>query len=385
MTSTASTTYVYDGDGNRVEKLGGKIYWYAGGEVLDETDATGSTTNNNFNEYFYFGGSRIARRGSSDNVLYYLADQLGSARVIAKVLAGQNTATMCYDADFEPYGGEHAYTNTCVQNYKFTGKERDTESGLDNFGARYYASTTGRFMSPDWALRPIAVPYATFGDPQTLNLYTYVENSPLNRIDADGHAGTQGGIGAQSGDACSGVGLVCDRDAGGGHLVDYVLGAMSAGEARTVDGNPAQFDVAQNTTQTETQTQTQPKQLSADDVSKGIQSAKEDTGSNAKKSVDFLNSFGTNWKLSGDALRQGLKDSKVDAHGVDKKVDSVSRTGDQVTVQLNKGINLLIYKTKTTITFDVGNKGGRPALVNIQGVEVFHGYHYVPKTDYGPD
>jgi hypothetical protein len=42
-------------------------------------------------------------------------------------------------------------------------------------------------MSPDWALRPIAVPYATFGDPQTLNLYTYVENSPLNRIDADGH------------------------------------------------------------------------------------------------------------------------------------------------------------------------------------------------------
>jgi RHS repeat-associated protein len=60
-------------------------------------------------------------------------------------------------------------------------------SGLDNFGARYYASTTGRFMSPDWALRPTAVPYAKFGDPQTLNLYTYVENSPMDRVDADGH------------------------------------------------------------------------------------------------------------------------------------------------------------------------------------------------------
>ena len=74
-----------------------------------------------------------------------------------------------------------------VFSYKFAGKERDSQSGRDNFGARYYASNTGSFMSPDWALRPVAVPYAKFGDPQTLNLYTYVENSPLDRVDADGH------------------------------------------------------------------------------------------------------------------------------------------------------------------------------------------------------
>ena len=43
---------------------------------------------------------------------------------------------------------------------KFTGKERDTESNLDEFGARYYASTMGRFMTPDWAAKPISVPYA---------------------------------------------------------------------------------------------------------------------------------------------------------------------------------------------------------------------------------
>jgi RHS repeat-associated protein len=71
--------------------------------------------------------------------------------------------------------------------YKFTGKERDVESGLDNFGARYNASSLGRFMTPDWAAKPTTVPYASFGDPQTLNLYSYVENAPLNRIDADGH------------------------------------------------------------------------------------------------------------------------------------------------------------------------------------------------------
>jgi RHS repeat-associated protein len=63
--------------------------------------------------------------------------------------------------------------------YKFTGKERDAESGLDNFGARYMGSTMGRFMSPDWSEEPDTVPYAEFENPQTLNLYSYGRNSPL--------------------------------------------------------------------------------------------------------------------------------------------------------------------------------------------------------------
>lgn len=71
--------------------------------------------------------------------------------------------------------------------YKFTGKERDSESGLDMFGARYYGSSLGRFMTPDWAAKPTAVPYAYFGDPQSLNLYGYVGNNPLKRADPDGH------------------------------------------------------------------------------------------------------------------------------------------------------------------------------------------------------
>ena len=44
-------------------------------------------------------------------------------------------------------------------------------------------------MTPDWAAKPTTVPYAKFGDPQTLNLYAYVENGPVNRVDADGHVG----------------------------------------------------------------------------------------------------------------------------------------------------------------------------------------------------
>jgi RHS repeat-associated protein len=71
--------------------------------------------------------------------------------------------------------------------YQFTGKERDAESGLDYFGARYYGSNMGRFMSPDWADVPAPVPYAKLDDPQSLNLYAYVGNHPTSAIDATGH------------------------------------------------------------------------------------------------------------------------------------------------------------------------------------------------------
>ncbi len=68
-----------------------------------------------------------------------------------------------------------------------SGKERDSETGLDYFGARYYGSSMGRWMSPDWSAGPTGVPYADFSNPQSLNLYTYVGNNPLSRTDADGH------------------------------------------------------------------------------------------------------------------------------------------------------------------------------------------------------
>jgi RHS repeat-associated protein len=75
---------------------------------------------------------------------------------------------------------------------RYTGKERDTESGNDYFGARYYASSMGRFLSPDWSDKPEAVPYADLSNPQTLNLYSYGRNNPLSVTDPDGHC-TSGG------------------------------------------------------------------------------------------------------------------------------------------------------------------------------------------------
>jgi RHS repeat-associated protein len=63
-----------------------------------------------------------------------------------------------------------------------TGKERDTESGLDYFGARYYASSMGRFMSPD----PGKINPKHLMNPQKWNKYAYVLNNPLSLIDPDG-------------------------------------------------------------------------------------------------------------------------------------------------------------------------------------------------------
>jgi len=112
-----------------------------------------------------------------------------------------------------------------------TGKERDAESGNDYFGARYYASTVGRFLSPDWAAKAEPVPYASLDDPQSLNLYSYVRNNPLSRVDADGHAfGVDDLIGALAGGAVgAGVEVVKDLATGEKITAGGVVGAAVGG------------------------------------------------------------------------------------------------------------------------------------------------------------
>lgn len=176
----AGVSYHYDADGLRIEKSSGPMYWPdAAGENLTETDLTGTINE----EYIYFNGQRIARVDQpSGTVHYYFSDHLGSAGVITD--ASGNVQQQNY---YYPYGGLQSSIGSDANHYKFTGKERDTESGLDEFGARYYASPLGRFMTPDWAAKPTAVPYAHYGNPQSLNLYSYVNNNPTTTADPDGH------------------------------------------------------------------------------------------------------------------------------------------------------------------------------------------------------
>jgi RHS repeat-associated protein len=156
------------GDGRRVAKVGSKLYWYGSGNATAE--------------YILFGGNRIAQLPATGNPIYYVEDLLGTSRVITTA-----AGVVCYDADFYPYGGERPYTNTCPQNYKFEGKERDTETGNDDFGARYYSNRFGRWLSADWSSVPAPVPYANLTNPQTLNLYSMVADDPESFADLDGH------------------------------------------------------------------------------------------------------------------------------------------------------------------------------------------------------
>jgi RHS repeat-associated protein len=127
--------------------------------------------------------------GSADATAYYLSDHLGTTQL--EVSSGTTSGTVIggwpvWKGEFTPFGQE-LDTQFTTNNYKFTGKERDTESGNDYFGARYYASSMGRFMSPDWNDDPEAVPYADFTNPQSLNLYSYGGNNPLSKVDQTGH------------------------------------------------------------------------------------------------------------------------------------------------------------------------------------------------------
>src|SRR5487761_2373071 len=64
---------------------------------------------------------------------------------------------------------------------RYAGKERDTESGLDYFGARYYASNMGRMMSPDPGNVGVKIE-----NPQSWNMYSYGLNNPLSFTDPTG-------------------------------------------------------------------------------------------------------------------------------------------------------------------------------------------------------
>jgi RHS repeat-associated protein len=194
------TGYIYDADGTRVAK--GRITAWScdpavngfqttsdyilgpSGEQVTEMamDANNSMAWQHTNVY---AAGKLLATYDNNGLHFYLNDPLGTRRAqtdYAGVLEQTCSSLPFGDALNCSGGNQNAPTE-----HHFTGKERDTESGNDYFGARYYASLMGRFMSPDWAAAPMPVPFAKLENPQTLNLYQYVGNNPLTGIDPDGH------------------------------------------------------------------------------------------------------------------------------------------------------------------------------------------------------
>lgn len=173
ISSAANVNYIYDGDGLRVEKSGVRLYWRSPwGNTLTETATGGGSPV----DYVFFAGRRLARISGS-TVNYFYSDALGTIHTITDA-----TGHPCYDASFTPYGQEVLNPNisqTCSSQYKFTGYEKDNETGNYYAFARYYNPRLDRFLSPD----PVGGETA---DPQSGNGYAYVLNTPCNLVDAFG-------------------------------------------------------------------------------------------------------------------------------------------------------------------------------------------------------
>jgi RHS repeat-associated protein len=136
----------------------------------------------------------------SGTTYFIHADHLGSARLVTNVSGGTNDSM-----DFLPYGEQIA--GNSGTNYKFTGQERDSESGLDYFKARHYASRFGSFMTPD----PLGMGAADLMNPQSLNQYAYVMNNPLNTDDPSGmDPWDEGGFGGFGGGGLGGDCIWCE-------------------------------------------------------------------------------------------------------------------------------------------------------------------------------
>jgi RHS repeat-associated protein len=123
-----------------------------------------------------WAAGRLLGTYDTDGLHFYFDDPLGTRRAqsdYAGVLE-QTCASL-------PSGNAEPCKPTPTE-HLFTGKERDTESGLDYFGARYYGSNMGRFMSPD----PIKITEDRVANPSTLNLYEYAANNPLKYVAPDG-------------------------------------------------------------------------------------------------------------------------------------------------------------------------------------------------------
>ena len=173
IANTGTVSYVYDGEGRRVQKtvalaVTNFVYDATGNLVAEYSNAAPQAAGTQYLFDDHLGSTRLVTDGST--VKRY--DYLPFGEEIPSGMDGRGTD---YGAQVVPP------TTPDVVNQKFTSKERDAETGLDDFGARYYSSAQGRFMSVDPSYESQILEL-----PQTWNRYSYVYNRPTFATDPDG-------------------------------------------------------------------------------------------------------------------------------------------------------------------------------------------------------
>ena len=177
-------SYGYDGEGRRITKV----------ICADASPCVATASGAKVTTYVYDAGGRmVAEYGpvassGTYSASFLTGDHLGSTRMVM-----DSSGSVKEDYDYYPFGEDIAagtggrpslFSSGTYPNspdalpQKFTGKERDAETGLDYFGARYYSGAQGRFTSPD---QPFVDQNPA--DPQSWNLYAYGRNNPLRYID----------------------------------------------------------------------------------------------------------------------------------------------------------------------------------------------------------
>lgn len=194
LTVVNNTHYVYDENGNRIIKT----YNDGNDEVVNyylSNDYEVEITNNDPQSTIIY--KRISA-GDKDNIITIKTKPALNERTIAfqaKDHLGGSTAivdengNLLEQLDYHPYGStriNETYSDF-EESRKFTGKELDEETGLYYFGARYYDSDIGRFISEDPIFINLEDKFLQhLDDPQGLNSYAYTRNNPLKYIDLDG-------------------------------------------------------------------------------------------------------------------------------------------------------------------------------------------------------
>jgi len=182
--SAATACYYYDASGRRVYRTGytndscdatgkrGYVFDLAGHVIVEAN--SGST---DCVIQVYLGERHFGRQGGVATSFYH-SDWLGTVRLVNTDTNPASGAETCTSL---PFGDGLTCNSNYLNVWHFTGKERDAESGLDNFGARYDSSSMGRFMTPD------STAYVKPINPQSWNLYAYARNNPLLYVDPTGN------------------------------------------------------------------------------------------------------------------------------------------------------------------------------------------------------
>jgi RHS repeat-associated protein len=164
------TSFTYDGDGTRAKKSGpnGTTYYY--GALFEKQGSE-------LVKYVFAGDQRVAMV-KSGAVKYFHQDHLGSASVVTDGITGLKIPGE--EAEYLPFGGQRGSSAITVTNYGFTDQEKDPETGLYNYNARFYDPVIGVFVSAD-----TMVPNP--GSSQGFNRYAYCHNNPLIYTDPSGN------------------------------------------------------------------------------------------------------------------------------------------------------------------------------------------------------